>query len=67
LRRDGKSASIDGCEDLLSATAQQSFSDFVSYFVWTIKAARARFAEKFCAVGIGDDGFQMQLAVAQFG
>src|SRR5258707_5807493 len=30
LWRDGESAAIDGCEDFISATAQQSIADLVS-------------------------------------
>src|SRR5580698_10021432 len=62
LRRGGQAAAVDGFEDLITTAAEQRLADFVAELFRVVEVAVARFAEKLSTIGIGDDGFEMQLA-----
>src|SRR5215831_16545153 len=57
LRRDGESAAVDGFEDGVAAARQQGRAGFVAEFFGIGSVTGV--AEEFGAVGIGDDGVEM--------
>src|SRR5277367_371707 len=66
LRRDSQAAPVDRCKDFVAAAAEESIADRAAELFGIIDVAVARFAQELRAVGIGDDGFKMQLAVTHF-
>ena len=62
MRWDGQAAAVDGFKDLISTAVEQPLADFGAELFRVVEVAVARFAEKLKAIGIGDEGFEMQLA-----
>src|SRR5271169_1732107 len=64
LRRNGQATAVDGFEDCVSTAGQQRRAGGVAEFFGIV--AVAGIAQEFRAVGVGDDGLEMQLAVPHF-
>jgi len=64
LRQDGESSAVNSFKNLVAAPGEQSGAGSVAEF-YRVGAA-AGVTENFGAVGIGDDGFEMELAFTGF-
>src|SRR5579859_7002483 len=65
LRQDSEAAAIDGFEDSIATAGQEGGTGGVAELFGIVSVARV--AEELGAVGVGDDGFEMQLAISHFG
>jgi hypothetical protein len=66
LGGDGQAAAVDGFEDLVATALQQCGAGVVAELFGVFNRSVARIAEQFGTIGIGDEGFEVQLAVAHF-
>src|ERR1051326_4091531 len=65
LRRDSQAPAVDGFEDLVAPASQQRCAGFFAKFFGV--GAVPGVAKNFRAVGVRDDGFEVKLAVLDFG
>src|ERR1039458_1211859 len=63
LRRDGQAAAVNGFEDFIAAAAEQRFPYRIAQCSGVVEIAIARLAQQFRAVGVGDDGFEVQFSI----